>query len=168
MIVRRTSPAKMLPNNRNESEIILPNSLIISRKPTNAAMGLFKEMNFPTCSRMPTMIKPNICESVTTTRASAMVMLRSEYTERKRGTNVSFPSCASRKPILPTPGNSRKKTKQSSHAAFYGGLNIPWRTLYPDEKDERTNDEKEHHKPRGKERVGYWKSSDMKKRFRSD
>src|SRR3990167_2134766 len=67
-----------------------------------------------------------------------------------------------------TPGNSRKKTKQSFHAAFYGGLNIPWRTLYPDEKDERTNDEKEHHKPRGKERVGYWKSSDMKKRFRSD
>lgn len=68
----RTSPAKILPNNLNENDSVLPISDISSRIPTIKSMGVFKLMYFfiylnPRClnpSKLVTTIDSNAREIV--------------------------------------------------------------------------------------------------------
>src|SRR3989344_3096346 len=105
-----TSPAIMLPNNRNESEMRRANSPISSTSPTaNPIKPEWKLMNLPIYFHAPITVKPVISITTNEMMASASVTLRSVLTLRRRGKNSFTPSETWKKPIEPMPGvNSRR------------------------------------------------------------
>jgi len=76
-IVKRTSPAKTLPNNRKENEIILENSDKSSNMPTKNFIGFEKLKNFLICIRKPSAATPKKLVDKMAIIARARVKLRS-------------------------------------------------------------------------------------------
>ena len=91
MTTSRTSPAKTLPNNRKEKEIILETSPISSSIPIKKLIGLERLMNFLPYLKKPIAAMPKIWIDSTVMTARAIVILRSALAERKRGTRISLP-----------------------------------------------------------------------------
>ena len=84
-----TSPANMLPNSRNENDIILANSETNSSMPTKNSIGPFSEKNFDRCALTPSVAIPDICIRKTMTVARASVTFKSDAADRKTGTKSS-------------------------------------------------------------------------------
>ena len=73
IIISKTSPAKTLPNNRKDKEIIFAISEINSRIPIKNSIGPLKLKNFPKCANIPTDAIPIIFVTITEITAKAKV-----------------------------------------------------------------------------------------------
>ena len=101
MIVSKTSPAKIFPNNLNENDINLAISDKNSSIPTKKLIGLLKLRNFFKCLNVPKIATPKKLVTNTAITAKAKVKFKSAAGDLKRGTIPSSPLCI----IEPTPGS---------------------------------------------------------------
>lgn len=101
MIINKTSPAKIFPNNLNENDINLAISDKNSSMPTKKLTGLEKLKNFLKCVKTPNIVTPKKFVTNTDITAKAKVKFKSAAGDLKRGT----PACSFLKMKEPTPGS---------------------------------------------------------------
>lgn len=114
IIVKRTSPAKMFPNNRNEKERILENSETTSNKPVKKDIGLEKLKNLLRYLVGPKNFIPKYWMKKKAIRAKAKVVFKSLVFPLSSGTKCVSPcSPPTLIKILPIPGKSPNQLSKS-------------------------------------------------------